>query len=96
MRIVAETPMRSERDERIISNLRLKVHDYAADLTKAEEDLAKARAKLEKGEKEQARSAHQLKQIYDREVTILRKKLATLENKMGQQTKDFKTERCTD
>lgn len=84
MRIVAETPMRSERDERIISNLRLKVHDYAADLTKAEEDLAKARAKLVIRAEEKARSAHQLKQRYDREVTILRKKLAALKNEMVQ------------
>nr|XP_033515449.1 uncharacterized protein LOC117279927 [Nicotiana tomentosiformis] len=56
MKIAAETPVRSERDEKIITNLRRKVHDYGFDLTKAEEH---------------ARLAHQLKQKYDKEVAIL-------------------------
>ncbi|XP_070034453.1 uncharacterized protein [Nicotiana tomentosiformis] len=96
MRIAVETPVRSERDQKIIGNLRQKVHDYATDLTKAEKDLAKARARmvqLGKDVEEQTRLARQAKQSYNKEVAILRKELATLENEMGQQVKDFKTER---
>lgn len=48
MKIATETLVRSERDEKIISNLRQKMHNYAADLTKAERDLAKARVRVEK------------------------------------------------
>ncbi|XP_070036403.1 uncharacterized protein [Nicotiana tomentosiformis] len=92
MKIVAESPVRSEKDEKIISNLRRKVYDYRADLTKAEEELAKAREKLVKVAEERTRFAHQLKKKYDRGVTILREKLTTLENEMVQQTKDLKTE----
>ncbi|XP_016502982.1 uncharacterized protein LOC107821094 [Nicotiana tabacum] len=96
MRIAVEMPVRSERDQKIIGNLRQKVHDYATDLTKAEKDLAKARARmvqLGKDVEEQTRLARQAKQSYNKEVAILRKELATLENEMGQQVKDFKTER---
>ncbi|XP_075105025.1 LOW QUALITY PROTEIN: uncharacterized protein LOC107765109 [Nicotiana tabacum] len=93
MKIAAETPARSERDEKIITNLRRKVHDYSFDLTKAERDLFNAQARLAKGAEEDARLAHQLKQKYDKEVAILQKKLVALENEMIKQTKDFKTER---
>lgn len=37
--------------------------------------------------------ARQAKQNYDEEVACLRKELVVLENEMGQQVKDFKTER---
>lgn len=93
MKIAAETPVRSERDEKIITNLRRKVHDYGFDLTKAEKDLLNAQAKLAKSAEEHARLAHQLKQKYDKEVAILQKKLVALENEMVKQIKDFKTER---
>nr|XP_009597582.1 cingulin-like [Nicotiana tomentosiformis] len=93
MKIAAETPVRSERDEKIITNLRRKVHDYDFDLTKAERDLLNAQAKLTKSAEEHARLAHQLKQKYDKEVAILQKKLVALENEMVKQIKDFKTER---
>jgi len=82
MKIAAENQGRSENDERFISSLRQKVCDYGADLTKAEEELAKARAKLAKKAEERARYVQQLKQKYDRGVAILRKKLTNLENKM--------------
>ncbi|XP_070050449.1 uncharacterized protein [Nicotiana tomentosiformis] len=75
MKIAAETPARSERDEKIITNLRRKVHDYGFDLTKAERDLFNAQVRLAKGAEEHARLAHQLKQKYDKEVAILQKKL---------------------
>ncbi|XP_070055120.1 uncharacterized protein [Nicotiana tomentosiformis] len=93
MKIADETPVRSERDEKIITNLRRKVHDYGFDLTKAEKDLLNAQAKLAKSAEEHARLAHQLKQKYDKEVAILQKKLVALENEMVKQIKDFKTER---
>nr|XP_009608940.1 uncharacterized protein LOC104102811 isoform X2 [Nicotiana tomentosiformis] len=93
MKIAAETLARSERDEKIITNLRRKVHDYSFDLTKAERDLFNAQARLAKGAEEHPRLAHQLKQKYDKEVAILQKKLVALENKMIKQTKDFKAER---
>ncbi|XP_070056489.1 uncharacterized protein [Nicotiana tomentosiformis] len=93
MKIAAETPVRSERDEKIITNLRRKVHDYGFDLTKAERDLLNAQAKLAKSAEEHARLAHKLKQKYDKEVAILQKKLVALENEMVKQIKDFKTER---
>ncbi|XP_070057481.1 uncharacterized protein [Nicotiana tomentosiformis] len=93
MKIAVETPVRSERDEKIITNLRRKVHDYGFDLTKAEKDLLNAQAKLAKSAEEHARLAHQLKQKYDKEVAILQKKLVALENEMVKQIKDFKTER---
>ncbi|XP_070035327.1 uncharacterized protein [Nicotiana tomentosiformis] len=83
MKIAAETPVRSERDEKIITNLRQKVHDYGFDLTKAERDLLNAQAKLTKSAEEHARLAHQLNQKYDKEVAILQKKLAALENEMS-------------
>lgn len=67
MKIVVVTLVRNERDERIISNLRRKLHDYAADLIKVEKDLVKARAKLVKDTEEQTRPDRQLKQRYDRE-----------------------------
>ncbi|XP_070053530.1 uncharacterized protein [Nicotiana tomentosiformis] len=93
MRMAAEMPVRSEKDEKLIGKLRMKVHDYAADLTKAERDLLNAQAKLAKGAEEQARLAHQLKQKYDKEVAILQKRMVALENEMVKQTKDFKAER---
>jgi len=93
IKIAVETPVRSERDERIITNQRRKVHDCGVDLTKVEEDLAKAQAKLAKNAEERTRFVHLLKQKYDRGVTILKGKLNTLENKMVQQTKHFKKER---
>ncbi|XP_070037170.1 uncharacterized protein [Nicotiana tomentosiformis] len=84
MKIAAETPVRSERDEKIITNLRRKVHDYGFDLTKAERDLLNAQAKLAKSAEEHARLTHRLKQKYDKQVAILQKKLVALENKMLQ------------
>lgn len=87
MKIAAETPVRSERDNRIIINLRQKMYDHVVDLTKAEKELAKARERiiqLGKDLEECMRLAHQAKQIYDEEVASLRKELVVLENEMGQ------------
>lgn len=61
MKIVAENPIKSEKNERLISNLRRKVHDYGFDLTKAEDELAKARAKLANNVEERARCVQHLK-----------------------------------
>ncbi|XP_070025627.1 uncharacterized protein [Nicotiana sylvestris] len=93
MRVAAEKPARSEKDEKLISSLRLKVNDYEADLTKAEKDFLRDQAQLAKSAEKRTRLTQQLKQKYDRGYTILKKKLTTLENEMVQQTKNFKAER---
>ncbi|XP_070046488.1 uncharacterized protein [Nicotiana tomentosiformis] len=82
VRIATETPVRSKRDEKIINNLRMKAHDYAADLIKIEKDLLDAQTKLAKGAEEQA---YYLRQKYGKEITILKEKLFALGNEMLQQ-----------
>lgn len=72
------------------------MYDYAANLTKIEKELAKARAKVvQLGEDLEncIRLALQAKQNYDEEIAGLSKELVILENKMGQQVKYFKIER---
>ncbi|XP_070005630.1 uncharacterized protein [Nicotiana sylvestris] len=93
MKIAAENLGRSQTDESLINSLRWKVCKCGTDLEKSEGRLARARAKLEKNAEEWAEFVQQLKGIYDREVTNLKKKLTTLENEMTEQTKSFKAER---
>lgn len=93
MKLAAETPVRSERDEKIITNLRWKMYDYCFDLTKAEKDLRSTQTRLSKSAEEHARLAHHLKQKYEKKVATLKKKLVAIENEMVKQVKDFKTER---
>lgn len=64
----------------------MKVHDYAADYTKAKKDFLNTKTKL-------AKLAYQLKQKYDTKVAVLKKKLFALEKEMVQQIKYFKTEK---
>lgn len=80
MKIAAENPAWSRTDEKLINGLRRKVCDYGADLEKAEDELAKARAKLVKNAEGRAGLVQQLKGKYDKEVTSLKRKLTTLEN----------------
>lgn len=93
MKIVAENPARSAKDEKFICNLRQKVGEYGFDLKKAEGELARAQTKLAKNAEERARLVQQLKEKYDNGVMRLKKKIIVLENKMTKQAKDFKAER---
>ena len=93
MKIAAENPARSAKDEKLIKNLRQKVNEYGFDLNKAEGKLARARTKLAKNAEERARLVKQLKEKYDNEVVGLKKRVTIFENKMIKQAKDFKAER---
>lgn len=88
--------MRSERDQKIIVNLRQKMYNYAADLTKTEKQLVRARERIvQLGEylENHIWLARETKQNYEEEVNGLRKYLVILENEMGEQVKDFGIER---
>ncbi|XP_070020014.1 uncharacterized protein [Nicotiana sylvestris] len=93
MKVAAENPARSDRDEKLIANLRQKVTDYSFDLNKAENELAKAKKKLAKNADERVRLVKQLRERYDDEVAGLKKRVIAMENKMIKQAKDFKVER---
>ncbi|XP_070017463.1 uncharacterized protein [Nicotiana sylvestris] len=92
IKIAAENPVRSGKDEKLIHSLRRKVCDYGADLEKTEGELAKAQAKLAKNVEEQASFVQQLKEKYDKGITGLKKKINTLESEMTKQAKNFKAE----
>lgn len=53
LRIVAENPTRSAKDEKFIDNLRRKVGEYGFDLNKEEGELARARKQLTKMQKKE-------------------------------------------
>ncbi|XP_019227420.1 PREDICTED: uncharacterized protein LOC109208724 [Nicotiana attenuata] len=93
IKIAAENPARSAKDEKLIKNLRQKVGEYGSDLNKAEGELARARTKLAKNAEERARLVKQLKEEYDNEVAGSKKRVIIVENKMIKQAKDFKAER---
>ncbi|XP_019265452.1 PREDICTED: uncharacterized protein LOC109243018 [Nicotiana attenuata] len=93
MKVAAEIQERSRTDERLINGLRRKISEYEDDLEKCEGSLARARAQLEKNVEGRAEFVRQLKRKYDGEVTNLKKKLTTSENKMAKQTMNFKAER---
>ncbi|XP_070007750.1 uncharacterized protein [Nicotiana sylvestris] len=93
MKKAAENPIKSERDEKLINKLRLKVCDYGFDLEKTEAELAKARAKLAKNAEGRASFVRQLKEKYDKGMVGLKKKVNVLENEMTKQERDFKAER---
>ncbi|XP_070015665.1 uncharacterized protein [Nicotiana sylvestris] len=93
MKIAAESPARSGKDEKLINSLRHKVCDYGSDLEKTESELAKARVKLAKNAKEQASFVQQLKEKYNKGIMDLKKKINTFESEMTKQAKDFKAEK---
>ncbi|XP_070013837.1 uncharacterized protein [Nicotiana sylvestris] len=93
MKIAAENPAKSAKDEKLIKNLRLKVSEYGFDLNKAEGELARARTKLAKNAEERECLVKQLKEKYDNEVVGLKKRVTICENKMIKQAQDFKAER---
>ncbi|XP_070018222.1 uncharacterized protein [Nicotiana sylvestris] len=93
LKVAAENPVRSDRDEKLIANLRHKVRDYNFDLNKAESELAKAQKQLAKNADERVRLVKQLRERYDDEVTRLKKRVIATENKMIKQAKNFKVER---
>ncbi|XP_070022061.1 uncharacterized protein [Nicotiana sylvestris] len=92
IKIAAENPVRSEKDEKLIHNLRRNVCDYGADLEKTEGELAKAQEKLTKNAEERASFIQQLKEKYDKVITGPKKKINTLESEMAKQAKNFKAE----
>ncbi|XP_070005244.1 uncharacterized protein [Nicotiana sylvestris] len=93
LKVAAENLVRSDRDEKLIANLRQKVNDYSFDLNKAESELAKAQKQLAKNSDERVRSVKQLRERYDDEVAGLKRRVIAAENKMIKQAKDFKVER---
>ncbi|XP_070023372.1 uncharacterized protein [Nicotiana sylvestris] len=93
MRIAAENPGRSRKDEKLIYSLMQKVRDYEDDLQKTGAELANARAKLAKNVEERASFVRQLKEKYDKGMLGLKKKVNALENEMTKQARDFKAER---
>ncbi|XP_070002904.1 uncharacterized protein [Nicotiana sylvestris] len=93
MKLAAENPVRSSKDEKLINNLRQKVNDCSFNLNKAESELAWARKQLAKNAYERAHLVKQLKEKYDNEVAGLKKRVITMENKTIRQAKDFKAER---
>ncbi|XP_070002856.1 nuclear matrix constituent protein 1-like [Nicotiana sylvestris] len=93
MKIAAENPTRSAKDENIIKNRRQKISEYGFDLNKEEGELARARTKLAKNAEERERLVKQLKEKYDNEVVGLNKRVTIFQNKMTKQAKDFKAEK---
>ncbi|XP_070022436.1 uncharacterized protein [Nicotiana sylvestris] len=93
MKIAAENPVRSAKDENLIDNLKQKVGEYSFDLNKAEGKLARARKQLAKIVEERARPVKQLKERYDNEVAGLKKRVVTIEDKMIKRAKEFKAKR---
>ncbi|XP_070026286.1 uncharacterized protein [Nicotiana sylvestris] len=93
MRIAAENPGRSRKDEKLIYSLTQKVRDYEDDLQKTEAELADARAKLAKNAEGWASFVRQLKEKYNKGMVGLKKKVNVLENEMAKQARDFKAER---
>ncbi|XP_070017383.1 uncharacterized protein [Nicotiana sylvestris] len=68
LKVAVESPVRSDRDEKLIANLRQKVSDYSFDLNKAESELAKAQKQLAKNTDERVRLVKQLRERYDDEI----------------------------
>ncbi|XP_070014190.1 uncharacterized protein [Nicotiana sylvestris] len=93
LKVAAENLVRSNRDEKLIANLRQKVSDYNFDLNKAESELAKTQKQLAKNAYERVRLVKQLRERYDDEVAGLKKRVIATENKTIKQAKDFKVER---
>ncbi|XP_070002507.1 uncharacterized protein [Nicotiana sylvestris] len=93
MKIAAESTARSDKDEKIIDNLRQKVGEYNFDLKKEESELTRARKQLAENSTEQAHLIKQLREKYDNEVAGLKKRVIITENKMIKQAKDFRVER---
>ncbi|XP_070025774.1 uncharacterized protein [Nicotiana sylvestris] len=93
MKIAAENPTRSEKDKKLVDNLRQKVGDYGFDLERAEVELAQARAKLAKNAEGRENFIRQLKEKYDKGILGLKKRVNVLENEMTKQERDFKAER---
>ncbi|XP_070017104.1 uncharacterized protein [Nicotiana sylvestris] len=93
IRIAAENPGRSRKDEKLIYSLTQKVSDYEDDLQDTEAELANARAKLAKNAEGQASFVQQLKEKYDKGMVSIEKKVNVLENEMAKHARDFKVER---
>ncbi|XP_070008103.1 dynein regulatory complex subunit 4-like [Nicotiana sylvestris] len=93
LKIEAENPGRSRKDERLIYNLTQKVRDYEDDLQKAKFELAKARARLAKSFEGRTTFVQQKKERYERGVTGWEKAISNLEGEMAKQAKRFKAER---
>ncbi|XP_070021693.1 uncharacterized protein [Nicotiana sylvestris] len=90
LKVASKNPARSDRDEKLIANLRQKVSDYSFDLNKEESELAKAQKQLSKSADEWVRLVKQLRERYDDEVVGLKKRVIAIENKMIKQAKHFK------
>ncbi|XP_070002351.1 uncharacterized protein [Nicotiana sylvestris] len=93
MKIAARNPESSRADKILISGLKKKALEYQEDLEKSEAGLAKIREKWTKKAEERAWFVQQMKRNYERTITILRRKIATLENEAVKQAKDFKADR---
>ncbi|XP_070029721.1 uncharacterized protein [Nicotiana sylvestris] len=93
LKIEAENPGRSRKDERLIYNLTQKVRNYEDGLQKAEIELAKAQARLAKSTERRASFIQQMKERYERGVTSWEKAIGNLEGEMAKQAKNFKAER---
>ncbi|XP_070013723.1 uncharacterized protein [Nicotiana sylvestris] len=93
MKIAAKNSERSRANKRHISGLKEKALECQEDLEKSKAALAKIRAKWTKKAEERARFVQQMKRNYEGTITILRRKIATVENEAVKQAKDFKTDR---